>query len=82
MDLSQVILPVFPNISLSFLANTPLLLIIFIAFFIVYLIITIVLVYHWVEYGMRNGAVVLAELVFVLVSTVLFIISFLALNYI
>ena len=81
METSQLIAPIFPNISLSFLANTPILLIVLVLFLILYVVVSSVLLYHWSEYGMRTGAVILAETVFVLVSLVLFAVSFLSLNY-
>lgn len=65
----------------SFIDGTPILLILFILFFVVYAIVSIILMYHWSEYGMYSAKVILAETVFVVVSLVLFTISFLALNY-
>jgi len=78
---NQFIVPNIPGVSLTFLNNTPILLIIFIVFFVVYAIVSAVLIYHWFEYGMNSVKVALAETVYVVVSLVLLTISFLALNY-
>jgi hypothetical protein len=78
---SQVIFSSFPTIQMSFLSDTPILLIILIIFFVLYSIVSMALLYHWSEYGMHSGSVLLAKTIFVFVSVVLFTVSFLTLNY-
>lgn len=81
MPTPQLLLPSFPNISLSFLVNTQVLLVVLVLFFILYAIISLVLFYHWSEYGMRSGGILLTETLFSLVSVVLFTIAGLAIYY-
>jgi hypothetical protein len=50
---------------------------IFLIFFILYLIVSIVLFYHWQTYGMRNTMIIGAELLFSVVSICLFTSAFL-----
>ena len=74
-------IPALPFDKLSFLLNVPILLIIFAIFFVFYAIVSIVLFYHWSEYGMRHAGIYLAEAIFMVVSVLLFVVAGLALHY-
>ena len=50
-------------------------------FFMVYLILSVVLMYHWSAYGMRSFGIFVGEAVFTFVSIVLFALAFMALTY-
>lgn len=52
--------------------NSVILWVIFGLFFLLYAIISAVLIYHWRAYGMSSRAIILAETVFIIVSLVLF----------
>ncbi len=80
MTSSQFTIPSISNVSISFIENLPILLIIFVAFFTVYIIVSVILAYHWTQYGTHKGTIVFAETIFVLVSVGLFVVAFLALN--
>ena len=74
-------MPNLPFLKLSFILNVPVLTGALIIFFIGYVILTSVLMYHWSAYGMRHQGVLIARTLFLLVSAVLFIIALLALSY-
>ncbi|OHA93588.1 MAG: hypothetical protein A3H52_02305 [Candidatus Zambryskibacteria bacterium RIFCSPLOWO2_02_FULL_39_26] len=70
-----------PTISLSFFINPTALFVILLLFFIFYLILSIILMYHWSAYGMRSPGILVGETLFISVSLVLFMISSLAIFY-
>ena len=70
-----------PFDKLLFLLNTPVLIVIFVLFSIVYAIVSIVLIYHWSSYGMRSAGVLIAETLFIFVSVILFGVASFALYY-
>lgn len=80
MTSSDFSIPAFPEIHIPFLAEVPVLFVIFISSFIIYVIISIILMYHWSQYGTHRGVIVFAQALFVIVSVVLFILAFLALS--
>jgi hypothetical protein len=49
---------------------------VFLVFFIFYICVSVVLFYHWQKYGMRNKMIIGAELLFSIVSIVLFFSAF------
>jgi hypothetical protein len=61
----------FPFINSSIHISKGVLGIVLVLFLVVYGVVSAVLFYHWRRYGMHSGAVVLAELIFVLVSALL-----------
>jgi len=63
------------------ITQTPALHIFFIAFFVFYLIISIILLYHWNAYGMKSQGIIVAETLYVFVSLALFFFASLALYY-
>lgn len=81
MTFSQLTIPTFTNISIPFLKDIPFLFIIFITFFIVYAIVSIILIYHWSQYGTHKGTMLFTEILFLTISLCLFTVAFLALNY-
>ncbi|MDQ5969342.1 MAG: hypothetical protein QG579_499 [Patescibacteria group bacterium] len=81
MTSSQFTIPALPKISVPFLENLPVLFIIFVAFFTVYIIVSVILIYHWTQYGTHKGTMIFAETAFILVSAGLFTVAFLALSY-
>ena len=81
MNTPPLILPSLPHISASILLNKPLIMLILLLFFVVYSIISYILLYHWKAYGMKSRGIIIAEVLFFSVSIVLFIISGLAINY-
>ncbi len=81
MEPTPFIVPAFPNFISSFFSTAPILPVVLGLFFVLYMIVSAALVYHWSEYGMYSAKVILAETTFVIVSVVLFVISTIALNY-
>ncbi|HBD24807.1 MAG: hypothetical protein A2566_00080 [Candidatus Zambryskibacteria bacterium RIFOXYD1_FULL_40_13] len=81
MQLSQYLGPILPDFVTSFLAGIPVFLIILVIFFIMYCIVSVILIYHWTQYGMKSVTVLFAETLFVFVSLFLFTLSFMSLNY-
>lgn len=69
-----------PEVSLSI--GKPVLWGFFVLFFIGYSIISGVLVYHWKKYGMSNKTIIFAQGLFIVVSIILFAITFGALSLI
>lgn len=71
----------FSNIpSFPISIGKPLLWVIFALFFIGYVIVSGVLIYHWRKYGMNNKNIVFAETLFIIVSVILFGSAFFALT--
>ncbi|MFA5889133.1 MAG: hypothetical protein WCW47_03005 [Candidatus Paceibacterota bacterium] len=81
MEPPPFIIPALPNFMSSFFSTTPILPIVLGLFFVLYVIVSAALIYHWSEYGMYSAKVILAETTFVIVSVTLFVISTIALNY-
>ena len=50
-------------------------------FFIVYAIISAIIMYHWSSYGMDSKGIIIGRSLFLIVSVSLFLIAILALNY-
>jgi len=68
-------------IDLSFIVNTPVLTIIFVIFVVIYIIISVILMYHWSKYGMKGSGILIAEVLYVFVSAVLFLFASLTLSF-
>ncbi len=81
MELPPLSLPTFPDINLSFFISTPVLKIILGLFFLAYFMVSVVLFYHWISYGMRSLGILATETLFTSVSVILFIVAGLALYY-
>jgi len=74
-------LPSFSTFHISILINKPILVGVFVIFFILYSIVSGVLLYHWSAYGMRSPGIVVAESFFFFVSIVLFVFAGLSIYY-
>lgn len=84
MEIPNVLPTTFPGFSsfhISVLVNKPVLLVMLGVYFFVYAIISGVLFYHWFAYGMRSRGIIVAESMFFFVSSVLFVMSGLAIFY-
>lgn len=81
MQLPSLTLPSLPSVNLSFIINSSVLTLILSLFFVLYLIVSIVLFYHWISYGMRSAGIVVAEVLFSMVSVTLFVVAGLAIHY-
>ena len=82
MDLSEVLItPTFNNINFSVFLSKPILMIVFVVFFLVYSVLSGVIIYHWNAFGMKSGGIVIAESVFLFVSVVLFVVAGLTITY-
>lgn len=73
--------PKIPFLNLEFLSTYPILMYVLYIFGVFYLIITGILFYHWISYGMGSHGVYVAEILFVSVSILFFVIAFLSLSY-
>lgn len=82
MDYSQVLSLSTSEFKLSYVFNRPVLAIIALVFFVIYSIVSGVLVYHWHVYGMKNSGILLAQNLFFLVSIILFVMLGYAVYYI
>lgn len=82
MDMTDVlIVPKFSNINFSIFLSRPILLILLVIFFLIYSILSGVILYHWKSYGMKGPGVLLAESLFLFVSLVLFVIAGVSMTY-
>jgi cytochrome b subunit of formate dehydrogenase len=75
------ILPDLKPINWSLLITQNTLIIILALFFIFYVIVSGVLMYHWSAYGMKSFGVIFSESLFIIVSIVLFIVASLSIFY-
>lgn len=73
--------PMFNPVHLKVFINKPVLLGIFLIFFVIYFILSAVLFYHWHAYGMRSRGIVVAETLFFIVSIGLFVSAGLSIFY-
>ena len=74
----QGISRLFAGLSLPAHIGPSILLPIFLIFALVYSIVSGVIFYHWITYGMGSKTIVMAEILFVSVSVLLFILAFIA----
>ena len=81
MDSSVISLPSLPSINFAVVVSSTVLLIVLGVFFIIYLIISSVLFYHWNAYGMGSRGIVFGESIFLIVSVCLFVVAFLSASY-
>lgn len=72
MDLQKLTMPDFPLFHFSVAIGKPFLVLIFAVFLFVYAIISSILFYHWSSYGMNSVGIVVAEVLFLLISVILF----------
>lgn len=81
MEFPRLSVPGFSWFDASFVINDVTLSIVFVLFFIVYLIISSILFYHWRAYGRKSHSILVAESLFVFVSGVLFVVAGLSVYY-
>lgn len=81
MQAPTLTLPTFALAHISFVLSSTVLLSSLLVFGIFYLIITGILFYHWTSYGMGNHGIHVAELLFVVVSGLFFVVAFLSASY-
>jgi len=84
MELTNVLpssFPIFSSFNISILVNKPILLVVLGIFFILYSIVSGVLLYHWSAYGMRSPGIVVAESFYFFISIVLFVAAGLSVYY-
>jgi hypothetical protein len=74
-------LPSFSTLHISILVSKPILIGVLSIFFILYSIVSGVLLYHWSAYGMRSPGIVVAESFFFFISIVLFVFAGLSIYY-
>ena len=75
------ILPTLPHISGVSFISTPVLMVMFLLFLIFYGIISSILIYHWIAYGMRSAGILVGQTLFLFISLILFTIAGLAIHY-
>ncbi len=73
--------PTLPEIDLSIIANAKVLSVVLFIIFIIYSIISGILIYHWRNYGMKSVKVYIIESIFLFVSLVLFVASAMSVYY-
>ncbi len=73
MDLPRLSIPPLPfKVPTSLIFNTPILVIVLVVFFTIYIIVSGVLWFHWSKYGMNNNGIQVGRSLFVFVSAILF----------
>ena len=70
-----------PTLPLSVFFNSYVMSGILVVFLFFYVIVGMVLFYHWSAYGMRSHGILIAETLFSFISVVLFVIASLAIHY-
>lgn len=78
--------PLLPELNMPinimpYVLNIPVFTILLVIFFIFYVVISGVLMYHWSAYGMKSTGILVAETFYIFVSLVLFAMAGLALYY-
>ncbi len=82
MDTADIlIVPKFSNINFSIFLSRPVLLVVLVVFFLIYSVLSGVILYHWKSYGMKGSGVLLAESLFLFVSLVLFVVAGISVTY-
>ena len=74
-------LPQFSLAKLSFLFNPPVLFVLLAVFFVLYLLASGALWYHWSKYGMGRSEIAIVKTLFVFVSAALFVFALLGISY-
>ncbi len=81
MESPIISLPTLPSLHFAVALSPAVLMGILILFFILYLIVSSVLFYHWTTYGMGSHGILVGEILFLLVSVLLFLVAFLSATY-
>ena len=81
MQAPQFPLPTFLHTNPLSIITAPALFIILALFFVVYSVLTGMLMYHWSAYGMKSQGVLVAESLFIFVSIILFLTAGFGLYY-
>ena len=81
METPNLLLPTLAIPHISLVLSPAVLLGALFVFGIFYLIITGILFYHWTSYGMGNHGVHIAEILFIVVSALVFVVAFLSASY-
>lgn len=81
MEINQLKILSFPQFHIDYLISKTALSFIFLSYLAIYIVVSIVLLYHWKTYGMRSAGVLLGRSLFLIVSLCLFVICFLAIYY-
>lgn len=81
MEIPALSLPSLGGFNMSFFFNTFALTAVLVVFFILYVVLSGVLIYHWRAYGMKSQAIVVTESLFIFVSAILFVVASLAIYY-
>jgi hypothetical protein len=75
------LLPQFSLAKLSFIFNPFTLSLFLLIFFVLYLLASGALWYHWLKYGMGRGEIAIVKTLFVFVSAALFLFAALGISY-
>lgn len=81
METPLITLPALPAFHFTFAFSPALLLGILAIFFLLYLVISAVLFYHWTAYGMGSHGILVGETLYVVVSVALLIVAFISASY-
>jgi hypothetical protein len=81
MNIPPLVPQSFPTIPLSVAINHSSLSAVLFFFFIFYALVSALLFYHWVSYGMKSLGVIVAEFLFVIVSGLLFALGIAGITY-
>ncbi len=81
MQLPAITIPSLPGLHLDLFLGSSFLFIVLIVFFVIYLLISLVLFYHWTAYGMGSRGIVFGEIIFLTFSLLLFVTAFLSASY-
>lgn len=75
METTTFSFPQIPGFSLHIVFNRPMLMVVFVIFFLIYAVLSSVIFYHWSAYGMRSAGIMFARSLFIFVSIVLFVMA-------
>jgi hypothetical protein len=70
-----------PPLPVGWMTHTHFLFAILCFFFLIYVVISAVLFYHWSAYGMRSPGIAVARTLYIVVSLLLFVVSGMSIYY-
>lgn len=81
MEVPAIVFPALPGLHFAITFGPSALLSILAIFSLGYIVISSILFYHWTAYGMGSHGIIVGELLFTIVSVLLFLTAFLSASY-
>ncbi len=81
MEIPTLAIPTLTGFHFAFALTSSSLLVALGVFSFLYLIVSAILYYHWISYGMGSHGIVVGEILYLVVAVLLFVTAFLSASY-